>query len=165
MVDNAVLLTALIQSIRDFRMMFSTLAEEQQQDISKMYIETLQTGLLPSAHTITASENDHAVTIAPAFTFLMKNQTVKYQFWLDIGNIGGGKRWIRPLTHPYVLSRNWPRDIRWSGCTGISGQPKCIGALGGGLLDRCSEHFICMSLDEPGRHEQQPLTERHASYS
>lgn len=158
-VDNAVLLTALIQSIRDFRMMFSTLAEEQQQDISKMYIETLQTGLLPSAHTITASENDHAVTISPAFTFLMKNQTVKYQFWLDIGNIGWWERLDQPLTHPYVLSRNWPRDKRWMDAQEFQANQNALARLVAGLLDRCSEHvyLYVAGLNQAGMSQSSPL--------
>lgn len=46
----------------------------------------------------------NVVLLAPAHTFLMMNQPVDHQFWLDIGSRGGYERLYQPLTHPYVLA-------------------------------------------------------------
>ena len=52
--------------------------------------------------------------IAPAYTFLMNNQPVSYQFWLDIGSRGWFERLYQPLTHPYVLSKQWTPGDKWT---------------------------------------------------
>ncbi|MGV8027123.1 MAG: hypothetical protein AB2L18_11245 [Anaerolineaceae bacterium] len=157
-VDNAVLLTTLIQSIHDFRWMFHSLAEEQQQDVSKMYIETLQAGLLPSTHS-NPQEDSNAVIISPAFTFLMKNRSVQYQFWLDIGNIGWWERLDQPLTHPYVLSRNWSREKRWTDAEEYQANQSALARLVQGLLDRCEEHvyLYVAGLNQAGMSQSSPL--------
>ncbi len=157
-VDNAALLTNLIQSIHDFRLMFAALAEEQHQDTSKMYIETLQAGLLPSTHSVPLEDNN-AVIISPAFTFLMKNRSVKYQFWLDIGNIGWWERLDQPLTHPYVLNRNWSREKRWTDAEEFQANQSALARLVQGLLDRCEEHayLYVAGLNQAGINQSSPL--------
>ncbi len=52
--------------------------------------------------------------LAPAYTFLMSNRPVDYQFWLDVGSRGWFERLYQPLTHPYVLSREWPAGQSWT---------------------------------------------------
>ena len=52
--------------------------------------------------------------IAPAYTFLLSNRPVDYQFWLNIGSEGWSRRLYQPLTHPYVLSRGWQEGARWT---------------------------------------------------
>lgn len=157
-VDSAALLTTLIQSIHDFRLMFCSLAEEQQQDVSKMYIETLQAGLLPSIHSL-PRENSDAVLISPAFTFLMKNRSVRYQFWLDIGSIGWWERLDQPLTHPYVLNRNWSREKRWTDAEEYQANQSALARLVQGLLDRCEDHvyLYVAGLNQAGINQSSPL--------
>lgn len=156
--DSAVLLTNLIQSVRDFRLTFTDLAEGQQQDVCKMYIETLQAGLLPSAHPLPLEKTD-AVIVSPAFTFLMRNQSVKYQFWLDIGSIGWWERLDQPLTHPYVLSRNWARDKQWTDVDEFQTNQATLARLVRGLLDRCEEHvyLYVAGLNQAGINQNSPL--------
>jgi hypothetical protein len=157
-IDNAALLTSLIQSMRDFRLMFNSLAKELHTDVSKMYIETLQAGLLPSIHSTPAAEAN-AVIISPAFTFLMKNTSVKYQFWLDIGNIGWWERLDQPLTHPYVLNRNWQREKRWTDVEEFQANQSALARLVQGLLDRCEEHvyLYVAGLNQAGINQSSPL--------
>ncbi len=59
-------------------------------------------------------EAGDAVLIAPAYTFLMRNRAVDYQFWLDIGSSGWWERLYQPLTHPHVMSHNWPPNQPWT---------------------------------------------------
>jgi hypothetical protein len=138
--------------------MFNSLAEELHTDVSKMYIETLQAGLLPSIHSTPAAEAI-AVIISPAFTFLMKNTSVKYQFWLDIGNIGWWERLDQPLTHPYVLNRNWQREKRWTDVEEFQANQSALARLVQGLLDRCEEHvyLYVAGLNQAGINQSSPL--------
>ncbi len=157
-IDNAALLTSLIQSVRDFRRLFADLAEGQQQDVSKMYIETLQAGLLPSAYPL-PPEEINAVIVSPAFTFLMRNRSVKYQFWLDIGNIGWWERLDQPLTHPYVLSRNWVREKHWTDADEFQTNQSTLARLVRGLLNRCEGHvyLYAAGLNQAGINQSSPL--------
>ena len=59
-------------------------------------------------------DSSNAVFLAPAFTFLMRNRFVDYQFWLDAGNSSWSERLEQPLTHPYVLRRDYPADMIWT---------------------------------------------------
>lgn len=156
--DAASTLNALIQSARDFRLMFSSLAENQRQSISEMYIQTLQSGLLPSSHSF-LSEEEHAVAISPAFTFLMKDRTVNYQFWLDIGNIGWWQRLDQPLTHPYVLNRNWSREKRWTDAEEFQSNQAVLARLVQGLLERCKKHvyLYVTGMNQAGINQNSPL--------
>ena len=55
-----------------------------------------------------------AVLIAPAYTFLLSNQAVDYQFWLNIDSPAWNRRLQQPLTQPYVLSQQWPTGQIWT---------------------------------------------------
>jgi len=157
-VDNAVLLTRLITSIREFRLTFQSLAEQQNKDSGLLFMETLQRGLLPAAYYRNAPETD-AVTIAPAFTFLMKNQPVRFQFWLDIGDIGWWERLDQPLTHPYVLNRNWDQSKHWTDAQEFTANQSSLERLVRGLLDRCEEHvyLYAVGLNQAGINQHSPL--------
>jgi len=159
-VDAAALLNSLIQSARNFRLLFSNLMGQKQEDIGKMYLETLQEGLLPSASTMMMErEEGNAILISPAFTFLMTNRSVKYQFWLDIGNIGWWERLDQPLTHPYVLSRNWKKEKSWSDADEFKTNQNTLARLVTGLLDRCTEHvyLYVVGLNQAGINQSSPL--------
>jgi hypothetical protein len=51
------------------------------------------------------TSEEQAVFVAPAYTFLLTNQPVTVQFWLDAGSSGWYERLAQPVTHPFVLSR------------------------------------------------------------
>ena len=80
------------------------------------YVSVLEKGILAaqsySAQTI--QESSDAVFLGPAFSFLMRNKPVTCQFWLDIGSQGWWARLDQPLTHPYVLNRNWQPNQQWT---------------------------------------------------
>ena len=157
-IDNAVLLTHLIASIREFRLTFQSLAEQQKKDSGLLFMETLQRGLLPAAFYRNDPEVD-AVTIAPAFTFLMQNRPVRHQFWLDIGDIGWWERLDQPLTHPYVLNRNWDASQRWTDAQEFAANQSSLERLVQGLLDRCEEqvYLYAVGLNQAGINQHSPL--------
>jgi hypothetical protein len=104
-------------------------------------------------------ERPDAVLLSPAFTFLMRNQAYKYQFWLDPGNTGWWERLNQPLTHPVVLSRGWPSDKKWTDAEELNHNQNTLIAHTGGLLNRCTEslHLCLVQVDEQGNEPRGPL--------
>jgi hypothetical protein len=100
-----------------------------------------------------------AVFIAPATTYLMRNQPVEVQFWLDIGGLGWWERLNQPLTHPYVLSRAWPCDRGWTDTDEYKANQDSLYRLVLGLLRRCrSRLYLGISeVSEQGYSQQGPL--------
>lgn len=82
--------------------------------LGKSYLELVNSGALGALYISGWRVPEDAVFISPSYTFLMRNRTVDIQFWLDIGSTGWWERLYQPLTHPYVLSRNWPADQPWT---------------------------------------------------
>ena len=82
--------------------------------LGKSYLALVTSGALGALYVSGWQEPKDAVFISPAYTYLMRNRTVDVQVWLDIGSSGWWERLYQPLTHPYVLSRNWPTDQMWT---------------------------------------------------
>jgi len=98
--------------------------------------ELVSAGLVP-AHTFDEDEHIDAVLIAPAYTFLIANRSVDYQFWLDAGNTGWEERLEQPLTHPYALQRNYEPGAVWTDDMEKATQEKLLKNIVLGLLRRC----------------------------
>jgi len=110
------IIAKLIQSLRSFRIFSQEVFGYDFPLIGKEYIQNVEQGLIPAAfNNVTADEN--AVLIAPAYTFLMRNQSVAFQFWLDIGSLGWWERLYQPLTNPYVFRKNWVSGAIWTEST------------------------------------------------
>ena len=90
-----------------------------------------------------------AVLVAPAYSFLMMNRPVTFQFWLDPGSSGWYQRLAQPLTHPYVLSRDWRSDQVWSDTDETRTSQEAMARLISGLLHRCRER-VYLGLAELG---------------
>jgi hypothetical protein len=82
-------------------------------------------------------ENADAVFIAPAFTFLMRNRPVEYQFWLDVGSSAWSERLEQPLTHPYVLKHDYPAAMVWTDEMEADAERDLLYKLVVGLARRC----------------------------
>jgi hypothetical protein len=80
-----------------------------------------------------------SVFLAPAYTFLIRNQPVDVQFWLDIGSPSWYQRLDQPLTQPYVLSRNWREGESWDAEDELAASQDTLLRLSMGLLNRCRE--------------------------
>jgi hypothetical protein len=104
-------------------------------------------------------ERPDAVLLSPAFTFLMRNQAYPFQFWLDPGNTGWWERLNQPLTHPVVLSRNWPPGKKWTDTEELNHNQNTLIAHTGGLLNRCTQslHLCLVQVDEQGNEPRGPL--------
>jgi hypothetical protein len=90
-----------------------------------------------------------AVFLAPAYTFLMGNRPVDYQFWLEVGGHGWAERLYQPLTHPYVLSRRWPMGTPWTDAEEFESSQEALYRLAVGLIRRC-RRAIFLGLSDLG---------------
>jgi hypothetical protein len=113
----------------------------------------VQDGVIAAQYIRSWQDDDEgAVLITPAYTFLMRNQSVEYQFWLDIGSSGWHERIFQPLTHPHVLNRNWPEGKYWGDIDEVEASQDALYRLTVGLIRRCRKKiFLGLSdLSESG---------------
>jgi hypothetical protein len=150
----------LIESIQKFRFMAMEISEFGLDEIGKEYVQMLMQGVV-AAQSLQSWERStaEAVFLAPAYTFLMQNRPVRYQFWLDIGSLGWWERLNQPLTQPYVLSRNWPGMQKWTDINEYSTNQDTLVRLITGLIRRCTgKIFLCAtSYNELGENTKGPL--------
>jgi hypothetical protein len=100
-----------------------------------------------------------AVLIAPAYTYLMTNRPVDYQFWLDAGSNGWWERIYQPLTHPYVLRRDWHPGDPWTDEDEYRVRQESLYRLVLGLVRRCRQgvYLGISELGEQGYEQRGPL--------
>lgn len=121
----------------------------RQLETGRAYVDLVESGALGALYLPAWTVEDDAVFIAPAYTFLMRNRAVDVQFWLDVGAEGWWQRIHQPLTHPYVLSRNWPRDRSWGDSDEIRSRQDSLRRLLIGLLRR-TRRSVYLGLSEYG---------------
>ena len=100
-----------------------------------------------------------AVLIAPAYSFLVNNEPVDYQFWLNIGSSGWCQRLEQPLTQPYVLSRQWKDGDIWGDAEEFKADQDTIYYLISGLIRRCRKQVYLgfSETSEQGFDQRGPL--------
>ncbi len=150
----------LVDSIRKFRRVVADALADSELDIGKEYIRMVQDGTIAAQYLPRWQiQQEDAVFIAPAYTFLISNYPVDVQFWLDVGNRTWAERLYQPLTHPYVLSRNWPADKVWTDSEEVEAGQQVLNALVLGLLNRCRQKvYLGLSeYNEQGYEQRSPL--------
>jgi hypothetical protein len=159
--DFARVVYQLIGSSRNFRRTVNHTENLTPIELGKIYIQQVENGLLSSltSHVGHNSEPTNTVVISPAHSFLMKNKTVQYQFWLDIGSNGWWTRLDQPLTQPYVLSRNWKEGDHWSDVEEFATNQRNLARIVQGLLNRCSKKvfLIAININQQGDEERGAL--------
>lgn len=79
--------------------------------LGQEYVQMIQEGILAAQYIQSWQiPPEDGVLVAPAYTFLLANQPVDHQFWLDVGNPNWSTRLLQPLTHPQVLTRRWQQE-------------------------------------------------------
>ncbi len=106
----------LVDSARNFRWSLDFLSRyDEPTDLGRDYVTMVDRGVIANYYRRSwETQDENSVLIAPAYTFLLSNRPVDYQFWLNIGSEGWSRRLYQPLTHPYVLSRGWQEGARWT---------------------------------------------------
>jgi len=152
--DSVRVAASLVESVRKFRLAMEpseTLTGlSNLSGLGKEYIAMLQDGVIAAQYLESwQTENEEAVLVAPAYTFLMMNRPVTVQFWLDAGSSGWYERLAQPLTHPYVLARGWEPGRFWTDADEVEQSKESLARLVSGLLRRCRER-IYLGMSELG---------------
>ncbi len=159
--DSANAVSRLIESHRKFRQVLQPTDGLQITGSAQEYIRVLEQGILAAQSLTTWNEqtNTNAVFLSPAFSFLMTNRPVKYQFWIDIGSQGWWSRLDQPLTQPFVLNRNWPDGKIWTDFDEVYNNQHTLARITAGLIRRCRSHiFMCtLGYNEQGMEERGAL--------
>jgi hypothetical protein len=156
----------LIESIQKFRWAVGDTLAREGIPLGREYLLMVQDGVI-AAQYIRSWQHQRdegaiptgAVLLAPAYTFLMTNQPVSIQFWLDAGSQAWFERLYQPLTHPYVLSRQWSPGKSWTADDELTAARQSLSQLVLGLTRRCREK-ICLGLsdlNEQGFESRGPL--------
>jgi hypothetical protein len=159
--EAASVVSRLIESCRKFRADITTGTLPTEMNIGKEYVQMVEQGMISAQYMVNWEEqsNRNSILISPAFTFLMSNQPSAYQFWLDIGSTGWWARLDQPLTQPYVLSRRWDINQKWTDRNEVEINQDTLLRVTSGLLKRCSTHayLISLGLNESGNEERGAL--------
>jgi hypothetical protein len=153
----------LVDSIKNFRMAMEPSIVNKDRpdfDLGREYIAMLHDGVIAASYIEAWSNIDKdAVLVSPAHTFLMMNRPVTCQFWLDPGSSGWFQRLSQPITHPYVLSREWEPGRLWTDADEVRYAKQAMARLISGLLLRCRERVYLgiAELGESGFEERGEL--------
>jgi hypothetical protein len=115
-IDPGRITAQIVESARKFRQTVNPdpYAATLDPNVGRDYVRMVSEGVVAATFVESPyAEKPNAVLLAPAYTFLLSNESVGYQFWLNAGSPAWWERLYQPLTHPYVLSRQWPPDKKW----------------------------------------------------
>ena len=157
--DRGEITANLIESVQKFRWSVGETLSSAEVPLGKEYLLMVQDGVIAAQYIKRwGAPPQDAVFMAPAYTFLMNNRPAKYQFWLNAGSRGWYDRIYQPLTHPYILSRNWEFGQVWTDADETAVSLGRLQSLVSGLLRRCGKKvYIAIStLNEQG-YEQKGL--------
>jgi hypothetical protein len=149
----------LIESARKFRW---ALDSDDLDELGTRYVRMVDEGVVAAQYLRPYGLLEpNAVFIGPAYSFLSENRPVQYQFWLNANSPGWGRRLFQPLTHPFVLTRRWPRERQWGEEDEYRSGQEMLRRVVLGLLRRCRTRvYLGLSdLNPRGREDRGPLQE------
>ncbi|HEY9076528.1 MAG TPA: UvrD-helicase domain-containing protein [Anaerolineaceae bacterium] len=152
-IDSGRVAAQLIESVQKFRRTVGANLAEEGKSTGIEYYQMVEDGVLAAQYLLEPELLEaNAVLISPAYTFLMSNQQVDTQFWLDINSDAWAERLYQPLTHPYVLTREWNPGRVWTDADENEISKENLYRLVLGLARRCRRQvYLCYSeLSEQG---------------
>ncbi len=161
-IDPGRITAQIVESARKFRQTVNPdpYAPTLDPKVGRDYVRMVSEGVVAATFVESVyAEKPNAVLLAPAYTFLLSNESVGYQFWLNAGSPAWWERLYQPLTHPYVLSRQWPPDKKWGDEDEVAARQATLLRLVRGLLRRCRTriYLAISTLNEQGFEERGPL--------
>ncbi len=128
----------LVESARKFRQAFRESMKVSLKERNREYLRMVSQGVIAAQYLRSwQMEDEDAVLISPAYTYLLSNRPVDVQFWLDIGSPGWYERLFQPLTQPYVLSRRWQQGRKWTADDEAQVAEENLRRIVLGLVRRC----------------------------
>ena len=158
-VSMALITNQIIQSIRKFRLSAGEVQRFNTDQLGSEYYRMVKTGVLANQYLhFWTQAPEESVYLAPAYTFLLKNRPVNYQFWLDVGSRGWYERIYQPLTNPHVLHRNWQLGNPWTDVEEQNLNLENLTCLTTGLIRRCRKGiFLCLTETDEHGYDQKGL--------
>lgn len=149
----------LVESMVKFRKATGGLFQGDETLSGKEYLRMVREGVIASQYLKDwEQDQEGAVFLAPAYTFLMSNRPVDYQIWLDGGSRGWYERIYQPLTHPYVLSRRWTIGRPWTDQEEVRVREEVLKRITTGLIRRCRKKiFLGLTAVDQRGYEQKGL--------
>ena len=140
----------LVESVQKFRWVAGEILAAEGVKLGREYLQMVEDGVIAAQYLLPWQiEAEDAIFLAPAYTFLMSNRPVDYQFWLDVGGRGWYERLYQPLTQPYVLNRHWPKGQPWTDVDENAASQDALYRLSLGLTRRCRKG-IFLGLSDLG---------------
>jgi hypothetical protein len=157
--NTSTIIARLMSSIKNFRWANHGVDQLDPLSTGKSYIEMVERGILAATSYTESTQKQHQIFLLPAYTYLTGSYQSKIQFWLDPGNPSWAERLYQPLTHPYVLSPNWPENKPWTQLDEQRHQTETLNRIINGLLLKCSDKvYFCISkLNEQGQEMRGPM--------
>ncbi|MBI5930874.1 MAG: hypothetical protein HY862_16310 [Chloroflexi bacterium] len=158
--DAGTIAAQMVESAQQFRRVLYPNGTDDWSSVWVEYRTLVSEGLLAALHEESwHKEEANAVFIAPAYTYLMRNRPVEYQFWLDVGSAAWSERLDQPLTHPYVLRRSYEIDKVWMDEDEFQAAWAMLRKLVLGLTRRCGKqlYLAIADLGEQGFEQRGPL--------
>ncbi len=150
----------VIESARTFRTTLYPTDPPDWTDARREYFQLIGQGLLATLYAQSWQDDEtDAVFLSPAITFLLRNRVVDHQIWLDVGSAAWSERLEQPLTHPYVLRREFePGDV-WTDDQEREVRRRMLHNVAVGLLRRCRKqvHLGIADLGEEGYEQRGDL--------
>lgn len=156
-ITKSSLIAALIESVQHFRTVIASLHEISASELGENYVSHVESGILSSLYLGEYAQVwPNEVLLSPAFSYLMQNHAVQHQIWLDVGNESWWERVYQPLTHPYVLSRNWQSGNQWTDKNETAISIESLSRIVSGLINRSREaiHLHSVLVNDRGAEER-----------
>jgi hypothetical protein len=129
--DAAMVTANLIESVQKFRWVTGGDRFEEGRSLGQEYVAMVQAGVV-------AAQYARSWRLQPEEAVL-----------LDVGSSGWFERLYQPLTHPYVLSRQWRGGAVWTDADEFQVRQEALSRLSLGLIRRCRRK-IFLGLSELG---------------
>ena len=138
----------LMESFLKFTLSLDETTQLDRKLAGQAFIGSVDSGLIAASYLSDwQSQPGDDILIAPVMSYLMRNEPVDHQFWLNIGSKGWYERLEQPLTHPIVLSRHWQEGKQWTADDEVSYNQANLQRILSGLLLRCREKVFALSSD------------------
>ena len=155
----AMITDQIIQSVQKFRLSAGEVQHLNPDQLGSEYYMMVKTGVLANQYLQSWTQStEDSVYLAPAYTFLLKNRPVDFQFWIDVGSRGWYERIFQPLTNPHVLNRDWVSGNPWRDIEEQQLNMENLACLTTGLIRRCRKGIsLCLTETDEHGYEQKGL--------
>lgn len=132
-------------------------------DAGQAYVVALTQNILAAEYAPerTPDASEGGILLVPVYTYLTGDYRSRYQFWLDVNALSWHERFYQPLTHPYVLSREWSPGARWTDGDEQRASRDLLARVVGALAFRCRDkiYLAASELNVAGQEERGMLAQ------